>query len=92
MIRGKRNYIRCKLEVAVGLIAIGNEEKLMGGPLTAVAARATKGYAILAPGVTKKSEIAQKLAKAFDLSTEVVEKLLPPGNFTIIKTIGFELH
>jgi predicted ribosome quality control (RQC) complex YloA/Tae2 family protein len=92
MIRGKRNYIRCKLEVAVGLIAIGNEEKLMGGPLTAVAARAVKGYAILAPGVTKKSEIAQKLAKAFDLSTEVVEKVLPPGNFTIMKTIGFELH
>ena len=92
MIRGKRNYIRCKLEVAVGLIAIGNEEKLMGGPLTAVTARATKGHAILAPGVTKKSEIAQKLAKAFDLSTEIVEKVLPPGNLTIMKTIGFELH
>jgi len=92
IIRGKRNYIRCKLEVAVGLIALGNEEKLMGGPLTAVSARASKGYAILTPGVTKKSEIAQKLAKAFDLSTEMVEKVLPPGNLTIMKTIGFELH
>jgi predicted ribosome quality control (RQC) complex YloA/Tae2 family protein len=92
IIRGKRNYIRCKLEVAVGLIPIGNEEKLMGGPLTAVTARAARGYAILTPGVTKKSEIAQKLAKAFDLSTEMVEKVLPPGNLTIMKTIGFELH
>ena len=92
IIRGKRNYIRCKLEVAVGRIAIGNEEKLMGGPLTAVTARAVKGYAVLVPGVMKKSEIAKKLAKALDLSTEVIEKLLPPGNFTIMKTIGFELH
>jgi len=64
----------------------------MGGPLTAVATQAVKGYAILAPGVTKKSEIARKLAKAFDRSTEVVEKVLPPGDLTIMKTIGFELH
>jgi predicted ribosome quality control (RQC) complex YloA/Tae2 family protein len=92
IIRGKRNYIRCRLEVAVGLIPVGNEEKLMGGPLTAVTARAVKGYAILTPGVTKKSEIAQKLVKAFDRSTEIVEKVLPPGNLTIMKTIGFELH
>jgi hypothetical protein len=91
MIRGKRNYFRCKLEVAVGLVPIGNVEKLMGGPVAAVAARAVKGYAILVPGVTKKSTIAQKLAKAFDVSTDVVEKVLPPGDFTLVKTMGFEL-
>ena len=34
IIRGKRNYDRCKLEVAVGLVLTGEEEKLMGGPLT----------------------------------------------------------
>jgi predicted ribosome quality control (RQC) complex YloA/Tae2 family protein len=92
MIRGKRNYVRCKLEVAAGLIPVGNEEKLMGGPVSAVAARAVRGYVILAPGVTKKSAIAQKLAKTFNVSTDVVEKLLPPGDLTIMKTIGFELH
>jgi len=91
MIRGKRNYFRCKLEVAVGLVPIGNVEKLMGGPVAAIAARAVKGYAILVPGVTKKSTIAQKLAKAFDVSTDVVEKVLPPGDFTLVKTMGFEL-
>jgi len=91
MIRGKRNYCRCKLEVAVGLIPLGNAEKLMGGPLTAVSTRAVKGYAILTPGTMKKSMIAQKLAKAFQVSTDVVEKVLPPGNCTIIKTMGFEL-
>jgi len=92
IIRGKRNYCRCKLEVAVGLIPLGDDEKLMGGPITAVAARAVKGYAILSPGSTKKSTIAQTLAKTFHVSTEIIEKVLPPGDCAIVKTIGFEIH
>jgi len=92
IIRGKRNYYRYKLEVAVGLISLGDGEKLMGGPVTAVAARSVKGYVILSPGMTKKSMMAQKLAKAFQVSTELVEKVLPPGDCTIFKTIGFQLE
>jgi predicted ribosome quality control (RQC) complex YloA/Tae2 family protein len=92
IIRGKRNYHRCPLEVAVGLITLGNQEKLMGGPRTAVAHRAIKGYAIIVPGMTKKSVIAHKLAKAFHVSTETVEKVLPPGNCTLVKTIGFDIE
>jgi predicted ribosome quality control (RQC) complex YloA/Tae2 family protein len=91
IIRGKRNYQRCKLEVAVGLITLAGEEKLMGGPLSAVAAHATQGYIILTPGVTKKSHVAQMLAKAFTISTETAEKVLPPGDCTIVQTIGIEL-
>lgn len=91
IIRGKRNYQRCKLEVAVGLVSLGEETKLMGGPITAVSARAIKGYVILVPGTIKKSLIAQRLAKAFQVSTDTVEKVLPPGDCTILKTIGFEL-
>jgi predicted ribosome quality control (RQC) complex YloA/Tae2 family protein len=91
IIRGKRNYQRCKLEVAVGLISLDGEEKLMGGPLSAVAAHATQGYVILAPGATKKSHVAQLLAKAFSVSTETAEKVLPPGDCTIVQTIGIKL-
>jgi predicted ribosome quality control (RQC) complex YloA/Tae2 family protein len=91
IIRGKRNYYRCKLEVAVGLVPVGNVEKLMGGPVVSVATRA-KQYAILTPGVTKKSVIAQKLAKVFDVPTDAVEKVLPPGELAVVKTVGFELH
>jgi len=90
IIRGKRNYLRCKLEIAVGLVPVGEGEKLMGGPVTALAARATQGYVILIPGTTKKSEIAKKLAKVFHVSTETVEKALPPGECTIQKTVGFD--
>lgn len=91
IIRGKRTYQRCKLEVAVGLVPLGEGKKLMGGPPTAVSAQAVNGYVLLIPGTTKKSLIAQRLAKAFQVSTETVEKVLPPGDCTILKTIGFEL-
>jgi hypothetical protein len=64
----------------------------MGGPITAVATRAVNGYVIITPGTTKKSIIAQKLAKAFHVSTDTIEKVLPPGECTIVKTIGFELR
>lgn len=92
IIRGKRNYHRSKLEIAVGLVPLEDNEKLMGGPISAVAAKASKGYVILNPGTTKKSVISQKLSNAFQVSTEKVEKVLPPGNCTIVKTIGFQLE
>ncbi len=34
----------------------------------------------------------QELAKVFDVSTDAVEKVLPPGELAVVKTIGFELH
>jgi DNA polymerase III gamma/tau subunit len=70
---------------------VDGEEKLMGGPLTSVAAHATHGYVIISPGTTKKSNVARMLAKAFTVSTETAEKVLPPGDCTIIQTIGIEL-
>jgi predicted ribosome quality control (RQC) complex YloA/Tae2 family protein len=91
MIRGKRNYYRSKLEVAVGLVPVGAGEKLMGGPVVSVSGRAAR-YAILVPGVTKKSVIAHKLAKVFSVSTDAVEKVIPPGDVTVAKTVGFELQ
>lgn len=91
IIRGKRNYYRCILEVAVGLIYLGERKMIMGGPVTAIARRVEKGYVILVPGVIKKSHIAQKLGKIFDISPDEIERVLPPGNLMIRKIIGFDL-
>lgn len=90
IIRGKRTYQRCTLQIALGLVMLGDTEKLMGGPVTAVSARATKGYVLLTPGTTKKSLIVQRLARTFKVSTEAVEKVLPPGDCTILQTFGLE--
>lgn len=89
VIRGKRNYHRCKLEMAVGEIEIDGIKKIMGGPIEAVEKRSNK-YIVLIPGNTKKSEIVSKLSKAFDVSTDEIEKVLPPGDLNVVKTIGFK--
>jgi predicted ribosome quality control (RQC) complex YloA/Tae2 family protein len=88
IIRGKRNYVRCTLEVAVGLVQLGEHVKLMGGPLQAVEARA-KEFMVLRPGIIKKSTIAKKLSNEFRISTDEAEKVLPPGNLTIVRSVGF---
>jgi len=91
VIRGKRNYYRCKLEVAIGEIVIDDISKIMGGPLESVKVRTDK-YAVLQSGITKKSVIANKLSKVFNVSTEIIERVLPPGNVTIVETVGFGLE
>jgi predicted ribosome quality control (RQC) complex YloA/Tae2 family protein len=90
VIRGKRNYCRCKLELAVGEIVIDETRKIMGGPVEALKKRADK-YIILVPGDMKKSVIAHKLSKTFDVPTDQIERALPPGGITVVKTVGFEL-
>jgi len=89
VIRGKRNYYKCKIEVAVGEIEINDTNKVMGGPLESVKARSDK-YVILKSGVTKKSVIASKLSGVFNASIPAIERVLPPGDINIVKTIGFE--
>lgn len=89
VIRGKRNYCRCKLEMAVGEITIDGIKKIMGGPVESVEKRSNR-YMIFTPGNTKKSEIASKLSKAFDVSTDTIEKVLPPGDLNIAKTVGLK--
>ncbi len=89
VIRGKRNHYRCKLEIAVGEITIDDTKKIMAGPVESVKARSEK-FVVLQSGVMKKSVIAKKLAKIFDVSVETIQRILPPGNVTIVDTSGFE--
>ena len=90
IIRGKRNYHRCKLEIAVGKVDILSEKKIMAGPIESVKKR-TNNYIILEPGNIKKSEIAKKIAKAFDVNVDSVERVLPAGGVTVIKTVEVDL-
>ena len=87
IIRGKRNYQRCKLEIAVGEITIDGERKIMAGPISSVKRRAEK-YIILEPGAVKKSEISKKLAKAFHVNVDKIDRILPSGGVTVIESIG----
>jgi hypothetical protein len=50
--------------VAAGIINLGDESKIMCGPVSAIEKKSNK-YVVLTPGVVKKSDIASSLAKAF---------------------------
>jgi predicted ribosome quality control (RQC) complex YloA/Tae2 family protein len=90
IIRGKRNYNRCKLEIAVGKVQIMDQEKIMAGPIESIEKR-TKRYIVLEPGNIKKSDIAKQIAKVFHVSSDEVEKILPPGGISVVRAEGVEL-
>jgi predicted ribosome quality control (RQC) complex YloA/Tae2 family protein len=91
IIRGKRNYYNCKLELAVGLIKIDDVNKIMCGPVGAVKSLTDK-YVIIQPGDIKKIDIAHKLAKAFDEPVDKVDRVIPPGGATIVESVGLDLR
>lgn len=90
IIRGKRNYHRCKLEIAVGEIYIQGEKKIMAGPVDAVQKRSER-YIVLQPGGIKKNDIARKISKAFDVNVDSVNRVLPAGGVTVIETVRIHL-
>ena len=63
---------------------------ILAGPVESVKARSEK-FIVLQSGEMKKNAIAKKLAKVFNVSMETIQRILPPGNVTIVKTVGFEL-
>ena len=91
MIRGKHNfYHKLELEMAVGEVEVEGEVRLMGGPVSAVKARA-ENYIICSPGELKKSTVANKLSKIYGIPTDEILKVLPPGNIKINETKGIDL-
>jgi len=82
IIRGKRNYHQCTLQLAIGLVTLDGEPHLMGGPEDAVKALTTR-YIVITPGTIKKPQLAKKIASLFHVTTEDADKALPPGNATI---------
>ena len=90
IIRGKRNYFRCKLEIAIGKIELGGYVKIMAGPINSVK-RLSKKYAIIIPGEKLKIDIARLLSKEFEVNVDEVDRVLPAGGINIVKTVGFEL-
>jgi len=91
IIRGKRNYYNCKLELAVGVVNVDGLDKIMCGPVDALK-NSTNKFFIIQPGDIKKINLAHKLAKAFDVPVDKVDRVLPPGGVTIVESVGIELR
>jgi len=87
VIRGKRNYMSCRMEMAVGEVEIKGVKKIMGGAVESVS-RMSRRYVILQPGSTKKERISKTLAEKFGVSQEKVMKALPPGDVQVVRVHG----
>src|SRR5437773_2354232 len=91
VVRGKRNYVHdIPVEMAVGEAEVEGVRKVMGGPVSALAARSTK-YVVLRPGEMDRDRLVAHLAKAFEVPEEEVSRVLPSGGFAILKVHDLEL-
>ncbi len=82
VIRGKRNYVKCDIEIAIGKVEIQGYEKIMGGAPSAVKKWAGQ-WVVIEHGETNKNEGAKYLAKKFGAGVEEMQRVLPPGGVRI---------
>ncbi len=88
VVRGKRNLVTdIRIRLGVGVIEYEGVEKIMCAPVSAMESR-SKSYVIFEPGDMKKSTFIGKLCKIFNIAHEEVERILPPGDVKIVKTVG----
>ncbi len=91
VVRGKRNYVHdIPVAMAVGEVEVEGHRKVMGGPVTALAGRSLR-YAVLTPGDVDRERVAALLARALEVPTEEVGRVLPPGGSGIRRVQGLEL-
>ncbi len=91
VIRGKRNYLKdLQVKAAIGEIEYQGHKKVMAGPVSAVIA-SSKRYALLDPGEIPKETLTNRFARAFNVPSEEVSRILPPGPLKIAQTVGLEL-
>lgn len=90
VIRGKRNYVHdLPVRIAIGEVEIEGHRKIMGGPVSAVAAR-SKRYVVLAPGKEDREDVAKGLAVSFAVPIEEIVRAMPPGKVQVVERQGLE--
>lgn len=89
IVRGKRNFMRVPVRVAVGEVVLDGHRKIMGGPVSAVASRSQR-YVVLEPGDTPSNQLANKLALVFGVNVEEVQGVLPPAGARIVERVGID--
>lgn len=83
IIRGKRNYLfNLSLELYVGLV---EKDDASLGMISPSASPFTGSYVKIAPGEMKRPIVAREVSEKTGVPLEEVEKLLPPGNSSIIE-------
>jgi len=76
MFYGSRKFMKAKLEIAVGF-----SDRLIAGPVSAVAAH-TKNYVVILPGSNKVSAVAKQIRTKLGVKATLddIIRFLPPGD------------
>jgi len=91
VIRGKRNYFHdLPVRMAIGEVEVEGHRKIMGGPVSAVAARSTR-YVVLGPGKADREAVAKRLAAVLAVPIEEIGRAMPPGGIEVVERHGVEL-
>lgn len=91
VIRGKRNYMRCKMEMAIGEIYADETRKIMGGPVDSIRARSNR-FVILQPGYMRGSDLVKVISKKLGVDPDEITRVLPPGEVQIVEAKGIEIE
>jgi hypothetical protein len=87
IVRGQRQWFKdLDVQIGVGIIAVNGVPLLMGGTPSTVK-QICQRYAIIAPGITKKEQLANKIYKNTGLVTDDILGVLP-GAGQIIEDYG----
>ena len=91
IIRGKRNWMpKLKMRIAVGKVMIEGVKKMMCGPVSALKTHSER-YVIITPGIIEKNNLAKRIARVYEVSSETVMRLLPTGGGEIIDAYGLDM-
>ena len=85
MIRGKKNYVKPKMELAVAIIKDKEEgnELFISGPVSSVSSQSDKFIKIVS-GSTKSSDIAKQIKKKLGGDLDEIIRSLPAGGCRIV--------
>ena len=78
VIRGKRNYVKAELKLAVGLVNYRDEKLLTCAPISAMQKWCDEYYVIV-PGDVRKEALAKRLSKEMGVEVDEIVSALPSG-------------
>ncbi len=84
VIRGKRNYVKAELKLAVGFVNYRDEKLMTCAPISAMQKWCDE-YWVIVPGDERKEIIAKKLSKEMGADVDELVSSLPSGGSTIVE-------
>jgi predicted ribosome quality control (RQC) complex YloA/Tae2 family protein len=91
IIRGKRNYCKCTLQLGIGLIDLDGKKMWMGGSVESIKTWCDT-YIIMKPGNKSKKDISHLLSKVTKTPIDDIVSILPAGGAIIQESKGISFN